>query len=101
LSVARDSGRHRASPPTAPVPHAPHRADADRSSGSIFLDGITYDLRLPFTRPPETEPSMSTRAEQLTPIPEPTAEASRLRFVTAAALFDGHDAAINVMRRLI
>ena len=24
-----------------------------------------------------------------------------LRFVTAASLFDGHDAAINVMRRLI
>ena len=26
---------------------------------------------------------------------------SQLRFVTAASLFDGHDAAINVMRRLI
>src|SRR4051794_6365277 len=26
---------------------------------------------------------------------------SPLRFVTAASLFDGHDAAINVMRRLI
>ena len=24
-----------------------------------------------------------------------------LRFVTAASLFDGHDAAINVMRRMI
>lgn len=24
-----------------------------------------------------------------------------LRFVTAASLFDGHDAAINIMRRLI
>ena len=29
------------------------------------------------------------------------AEASPLRFVSAASLFDGHDAAINVMRRLI
>ncbi len=28
-------------------------------------------------------------------------EAPPLRFVTAASLFDGHDAAINVMRRLI
>ncbi|MFD0725894.1 methylmalonyl-CoA mutase family protein [Lysobacter brunescens] len=28
-------------------------------------------------------------------------EASPLRFVTAASLFDGHDAAINIMRRLI
>jgi len=27
--------------------------------------------------------------------------ASPLRFVTAASLFDGHDAAINIMRRLI
>ncbi|HSW12357.1 MAG TPA: cobalamin-dependent protein, partial [Solimonas sp.] len=30
-----------------------------------------------------------------------SAEATPLRFVTAASLFDGHDAAINVMRRLI
>jgi len=29
------------------------------------------------------------------------AERSPLRFVTAASLFDGHDAAINIMRRLI
>ena len=33
--------------------------------------------------------------------PEPDAEERPLRFVTAASLFDGHDAAINVMRRLI
>ncbi len=32
---------------------------------------------------------------------EPSAEASPLRFVTAASLFDGHDAAINIMRRII
>ncbi|MBS3896032.1 methylmalonyl-CoA mutase family protein [Silanimonas sp.] len=35
------------------------------------------------------------------PLPDTAAEASPLRFVTAASLFDGHDAAINVMRRLI
>ncbi len=35
-------------------------------------------------------------------IPHSKAEASSpLRFVTAASLFDGHDAAINIMRRLI
>jgi methylmalonyl-CoA mutase len=35
-------------------------------------------------------------------IPETNAETtSPLRFVTAASLFDGHDAAINIMRRLI
>jgi methylmalonyl-CoA mutase len=33
--------------------------------------------------------------------PVPSGDATPLRFVTAASLFDGHDAAINVMRRLI
>ncbi|MBX3693053.1 methylmalonyl-CoA mutase family protein [Dokdonella sp.] len=40
-----------------------------------------------------------------TPVPLPVADhladATPLRFVTAASLFDGHDAAINIMRRLI
>ena len=44
------------------------------------------------------ETRMSTPAAQL---PESTIERSPLRFVTAASLFDGHDAAINIMRRLI
>lgn len=35
------------------------------------------------------------------PQPEAAASTTPLRFVTAASLFDGHDAAINVMRRLI
>ena len=34
-------------------------------------------------------------------IPDSRPEATPLRFVTAASLFDGHDAAINIMRRLI
>ena len=46
---------------------------------------------------------MSTPATALdghaTTAPKP--DASPLRFVTAASLFDGHDAAINIMRRLI
>ncbi len=41
---------------------------------------------------------MATPARQ---IPERQDSASPLRFVTAASLFDGHDAAINIMRRLI
>lgn len=45
---------------------------------------------------------MSSPADRL---PESTASATEaatpLRFVTAASLFDGHDAAINIMRRLI
>jgi isobutyryl-CoA mutase len=41
---------------------------------------------------------MSTPAATL---PSAQSESSPLRFVTAASLFDGHDAAINIMRRLI
>ncbi len=41
---------------------------------------------------------MSTPAATL---PSVQRESSPLRFVTAASLFDGHDAAINIMRRLI
>jgi len=41
---------------------------------------------------------MSTPAAQL---PTAQTESTPLRFVTAASLFDGHDAAINIMRRLI
>src|ERR1700754_2057108 len=43
---------------------------------------------------------MSTTARNLPINPSP-ADAKPLRFVTAASLFDGHDAAINIMRRLI
>jgi methylmalonyl-CoA mutase len=43
---------------------------------------------------------MSTPASQL-PASHTLPEATPLRFVTAASLFDGHDAAINIMRRLI
>ena len=42
---------------------------------------------------------MSQTAEQVTRGPD--AVVQPLRFVTAASLFDGHDAAINIMRRLI
>ncbi len=43
---------------------------------------------------------MSSPASHL-PSAESQSERSPLRFVTAASLFDGHDAAINIMRRLI
>ena len=43
---------------------------------------------------------MSTPAEKF-PHAEPSDQSLPLRFVTAASLFDGHDAAINIMRRLI
>ncbi|GLQ90265.1 methylmalonyl-CoA mutase family protein [Dyella flagellata] len=43
---------------------------------------------------------MSSPAKHV-PATSAQAETSPLRFVTAASLFDGHDAAINIMRRII
>lgn len=44
---------------------------------------------------------MSTKATDISQQSAEQESASPLRFVTAASLFDGHDAAINVMRRMI
>ena len=44
---------------------------------------------------------MNTRAKDISAATDSTPQQHPLRFVTAASLFDGHDAAINVMRRLI
>jgi methylmalonyl-CoA mutase len=44
---------------------------------------------------------MTERADNIEAAAPAQAEQTPLRFVTAASLFDGHDAAINVMRRLI
>ena len=44
---------------------------------------------------------MITQPSLLNPAIERPVGESPLRFITAASLFDGHDAAINVMRRLI
>ena len=44
---------------------------------------------------------MSTRPHRVSEATGNVPTPSPLRFVTAASLFDGHDAAINVMRRLI
>ncbi|MBP8878814.1 MAG: hypothetical protein KBG86_12265 [Flavobacteriales bacterium] len=35
------------------------------------------------------------------PVANPYFPAHKIRLVTAASLFDGHDAAINIMRRII
>ena len=34
-------------------------------------------------------------------VAKPALERARIRFVTAASLFDGHDASINIMRRIL
>ena len=44
---------------------------------------------------------MSTSANDISEVSVQAEASTPLRFVTAASLFDGHDAAINVMRRLI
>ncbi|MFA6020225.1 MAG: hypothetical protein WC722_08175, partial [Rhodospirillales bacterium] len=33
--------------------------------------------------------------------PKPVKTKNKVRFVTAASLFDGHDASINIMRRIL
>ncbi len=47
------------------------------------------------------EPALAFPTARDTSAPAADAPAFPLRFVTAASLFDGHDAAINVMRRLL
>src|SRR3569623_405401 len=48
---------------------------------------------------PTNVPVMSTESATAQNLPAP--ERKPLRFITAASLFDGHDAAINIMRRII
>src|SRR5690606_34938681 len=71
-------------PPAPPTSRAPGPAGAARYN--------------PGHRESRQERAMSTPASQL---PERQPDTTPLRFVTAASLFDGHDAAINIMRRLI
>src|SRR5690606_10725310 len=65
----------------------PARADVGLAGAPRYNCGI-----------PAWSVAMSTTASQIS---VPATETSPLRFVTAASLFDGHDAAINIMRRLI
>ena len=43
----------------------------------------------------------ATRLDLPLPAPAPARLTHQVRFVTAAALFDGHDASINIMRRIL
>lgn len=43
----------------------------------------------------------AARAADPTPASEPAPVRNKVRFVTAASLFDGHDASINIMRRIL
>jgi len=44
---------------------------------------------------------MSSAPEKVITIPSSSSKPLKIRFVTAASLFDGHDAAINIMRRIL
>ena len=44
---------------------------------------------------------MSSAPEKVIAIPSTSTKPQKVRFVTAASLFDGHDAAINIMRRIL
>ncbi len=44
---------------------------------------------------------MSSAQEKVITIPSSSARPVKVRFVTSASLFDGHDAAINIMRRIL
>jgi methylmalonyl-CoA mutase len=44
---------------------------------------------------------MSSAQEKVIPIPSSSTRPLKVRFVTSASLFDGHDAAINIMRRIL
>src|SRR6187397_608055 len=48
--------------------------------------------------PEKTEKKQTLAGHQA---PEPYIPKNKVRIVTAASLFDGHDAAINIMRRII
>lgn len=50
-----------------------------------------------------TEPKSATATPKMSShaAPEPYKPKNKVRIVTAASLFDGHDAAINIMRRII
>ena len=43
----------------------------------------------------------SVKSKSPNAIPEPYKAKHKIRFVTAASLFDGHDASINIMRRIL
>ena len=44
---------------------------------------------------------MSYAQEKVITIPSSSTRQVKVRFVTSASLFDGHDAAINIMRRIL
>src|SRR4051812_30517446 len=74
------------------------RADSDAGRGGPLLLRPGPRSILPTD---QERPAMSTQTTDAPSGPSQEQQRAPLRFVTAASLFDGHDAAINVMRRLI
>jgi isobutyryl-CoA mutase len=59
-------------------------------AGGIFIAHFDFELMKQISKSPQTELNQTPYSPQ-----------HRTRFVTAASLFDGHDASINIMRRIL
>ncbi len=92
---ARVIARRRGPPPWArgPNPHGPRQAAGPRCAA-----GLAVGARLWCEGPMR---SAAARSSDATPDAGPYVCQHKVRVVTAASLFDGHDAAINVMRRIL
>src|SRR6185312_14740317 len=66
------------------------RRSKRRRRNTTRITKLKHDVGVAMSSPAKHVPAGATLAE-----------ATPLRFVTAASLFDGHDAAINIMRRII
>src|SRR5438067_1303231 len=68
-----------------------------------MMHGVSFPLRRAFFRVPAVcvETGFSMNDSSLTHRPLVYKPVNKIRLVTAASLFDGHDASINIMRRIL
>src|SRR5262249_10239548 len=77
----------------------PHRGSAGR--GGWLWPSFAGADRRPLESPSRKGSRGLSSAHVMRPVEEPSLAAAPVRVVTAAAPFDGHDAAINVIRRML
>src|SRR5207249_3201794 len=65
--------------------------------GAARGSGVSFSSR-PGVMPHQRAPMNDVAVAKKLPVTRPT---HKVRFVTAASLFDGHDASINIMRRIL
>ena len=85
---------------SASKPAHEHVVETAAPSGSNGHAPLVDDHAGNGTQPTASAPEHSPTADASLP-PEPYRPTNTIRIVTAASLFDGHDAAINVMRRIL